>query len=155
MEHKVCAPGHSKRRPHRNLLKHSHFDPVVSEPNNHYLAILLRLNLLTIEFASGMRLIFTNCYTFNAEGHFLSRNAKILEKALNMEASKLQRKEQNPKSSIGIARSVLPMEAKLGKYYSVSDKMKRRPSYHLFQVLLDAELLGTLSHHDIAKLPMD
>jgi len=46
------------------------------------------------EFESDMRLIFTNCYTFNGFDHVLSQNAKILEQILNKEGPNLRRKEE-------------------------------------------------------------
>ncbi|RCI03150.1 hypothetical protein CU098_000195, partial [Rhizopus stolonifer] len=50
------------------------------------------------EFESDMRLIFTNCYTFNGFDHLLSQHAKTLENILNKEGPALRRKEEELKN---------------------------------------------------------
>ncbi|EPB84066.1 hypothetical protein HMPREF1544_09197 [Mucor circinelloides 1006PhL] len=133
------------------------------------------------EFESDMRLIFTNCYTFNGFDHVLSQNAKILEQILNKEGPNLRRKEEqlrnaasgssssphhqqqqhhthghgHKSSSVDVPRSVSPTEAELRKYQSVLDKLQTHPSYFAFGAPVDAELLGIPTYHEIVKRPMD
>ncbi|KAK4514480.1 erg10, acetyl-CoA C-acetyltransferase [Mucor velutinosus] len=129
------------------------------------------------EFESDMRLIFTNCYTFNGFDHVLSQNAKILEQILNKEGPNLRRKEEqlrnaasgspsshhthghghksSSSSSADIPRSVSPTEAELRKYQSVLDKIQTHPSYYAFGAPVDAELLGIPTYHEIVRRPMD
>lgn len=45
-----------------------------------------------------MRLIFTNCYTFNGFDHVISLNAKVLEGILNKEGPNLRKKEEQLRS---------------------------------------------------------
>ncbi|KAG2226887.1 hypothetical protein INT45_010166, partial [Circinella minor] len=46
------------------------------------------------DFESDIRLIFTNCFTFNGFDHPVSQNAKVLEKVVNKEIPPLKKKEE-------------------------------------------------------------
>ena len=46
------------------------------------------------ELESDIRLIFTNCFTFNGFDHPVSQNAKVLEKVVNKEIPPLKKKEE-------------------------------------------------------------
>ncbi|KAI9479594.1 hypothetical protein BDB00DRAFT_173553 [Zychaea mexicana] len=74
----------------------------------HYPAIIKKpMDLSTVEkklkdgeyksvkdFETDVRLIFTNCYTFNGFEHPVSQNAMVLEKIVNKEVPALRKKEQ-------------------------------------------------------------
>lgn len=130
------------------------------------------------EYESDMRLIFTNCYTFNGFDHILSQNAKTLEHILNKEGPILRRKEEQLRSSAtsaspshhthghgnsskassstsAVPRSVSPTEAELRKYASVFDKLQTHPSYFAFGAPVNAELLQIPTYHEIIRRPMD
>ena len=46
------------------------------------------------DFESDIRLIFTNCFTFNGFDHPVSQSAKVLEKVVNKEIPALKKKEE-------------------------------------------------------------
>ncbi|KAI8636070.1 hypothetical protein BD408DRAFT_377484 [Parasitella parasitica] len=114
------------------------------------------------EFESDMRLIFTNCYTFNGFDHILSQNAKTLEHTLNKEGPNLRRKEEQLRSAstssnhgAAIPKAMSPNEAELRKYAAVFDKLQVHTAYYPFAAPVDAVLLGIPTYHDIIRKPMD
>jgi transcription initiation factor TFIID subunit 2 len=121
-----------------------------------------------------MRLIFTNCYTFNGFEHLLSQNAKVLEGILNKEGPNLRRKEEQLKQQHGASSSsshhkthdttnkssksskdISPAKAELRKYKSVLDKLREHQHYYAFGAPVDVELLQIPTYYDIIKHPMD
>ncbi|KAI8088239.1 hypothetical protein BDF21DRAFT_378346 [Thamnidium elegans] len=136
------------------------------------------------DFESDMRLIFTNCYTFNGFDHVISLNAKVLEGILNKEGPNLRKKEEqlrtgtsssstsassSPSSSkhlpgtsnikshsnTKVPKEISPAKAELRKYKSVLEKLTNHPSYYAFGVPVDPVLLQIPTYFDIIKKPMD
>lgn len=135
------------------------------------------------DFESDMRLIFTNCYTFNGFDHVISLNAKVLEGILNKEGPILRKKEEflksgatssssssssSPSSSskhlpgskpspsnTKLSKEISPAKAELRKYKSVLEKLTNHPSYYAFGVPVDPVLLQIPTYFDIVKKPMD
>lgn len=127
------------------------------------------------DFESDMRLIFTNCYTFNGFDHVISLNAKVLEGILNKEGPNLRKKEEQLRTSSGSSSSssskhlpgkghssstkpskeISPAKAELRKYKNVLEKLSSHPSYYAFGVPVDPVLLQIPTYFDIIKKPMD
>lgn len=126
------------------------------------------------DFESDMRLIFTNCYTFNGFDHLISQNAKVLEGILNKEGPNLRKKEEflktgasssssskhlpgskSASSSTKLSKEISPAKAELRKYKSVLDKLTNHQYYYAFGTPVDPVMLHIPTYFDIVKKPMD
>ncbi|KAI8141998.1 hypothetical protein BJV82DRAFT_616718 [Fennellomyces sp. T-0311] len=162
-------------------------DPVALNVPHYHAIIKKPMDLGTVErklkngeyrrvkdFESDVRLIFTNCYTFNGFEHPISQSAKTLEKILNKEVPGLRKKEeqllQGPSSSTstnGTSQSkktpkkstkqpaATGPKAEVRKYKAVLDKLATHPSYYAFSAPVDPVLLQIPTYFDVIKHPMD
>lgn len=126
------------------------------------------------EVEDDIRLIFTNCYTFNGFDHPISQNAKVLERIFNKDVPGLRRKEEqllaaaNATAQTNGAHSSKHTSAKasgnkasssqgnlkteLKKYKSVLDKLQHHPSYYAFGAPVDPVLLQIPTYFDVIKV---
>lgn len=122
-----------------------------------------------------MRLIFTNCYTFNGFDHPVSQSAKVLEKIFNKEVPSLRKMEENlahsntsngsaPKakssgggggasgSSKQSSSKAEGPKAEVRKYKYVLDKISQHQSYFAFAAPVDPVLLQVPTYFDVIKV---
>ncbi|KAI8335273.1 hypothetical protein EDC96DRAFT_469660 [Choanephora cucurbitarum] len=96
------------------------------------------------EFESDMRLIFTNCYTFNGFDHLLSQHAKTLENILNKEGPALRRREEELRNEALTNTTVM---------HTTSNGHSNKPSSNSYHAVNDnASTLQTNS--PVANLPI-
>jgi transcription initiation factor TFIID subunit 2 len=115
-----------------------------------------------------MKLIFTNCYSFNGFDHVLSKNAMVLENILKRDAPILHAKEEElrlgkqggdtpvvKKAKPAPSVNISPEKAELRKYRHVLDKLAHHPTFYAFGAPVDPVLLKIPTYFEIIKRPMD
>lgn len=121
------------------------------------------------DFETDMRLIFTNCYTFNGFDHPVSQSAKVLEKIFNKEVPGLRKTEESlaqsnasngsthkAKSAGGSTKQSSSKadgpKAEVRKYKYVLDKISQHQSYFAFAAPVDPVLLQVPTYFDVIKV---